>query len=657
MAPKKPLFPVETNHGFFSGLRRRRSTDWVEGIASVKSDTPHIGTPGERDHLGSSLPPKPLLVAIGLMLLFVGAILWRLGDIQLMNGEYYARRSEMNRERVRVIPPERGLIFDRFGRELTKNVPSLSLLLTPQDAPRDTLEREYMIRTLSIIINEPAKTLRDHLRRGIPVVIRENIPYDFALMVHIRQKELPGVEVVQGSKRLYLLRPDAPTTSAPVLSLSHVLGYEGKINAEELEALRDKGYRLTDSVGKTGVEKTYESLLRGVAGIKRREVDFLERQQKVITETPPIPGHHIYLTIDLEMQRELEKILQNALVRYGKKRGSAIAMDPRSGEILALVSLPTFDNNEFSGGISTEAYRGYVENPDEPLFHRAVAGTYPSGSTVKPIIAAAALTEKIITPNTAIQSTGGIQVGARFFPDWQSGGHGTTDVRKSLAWSVNTFYYYIGGGHRNFSGLGVELITKYMRMFQLGEKLGLDLPGEQNGFVPSPAWKEEVKKERWFIGDTYNLSIGQGDLLVTPLQVASLTATVANGGTVYVPHVVGAIEGPDASAPTPETPKIIRQVDVSRSSLSVIGAGMRDCVTVGSCLRLSTLPVAIAGKTGTAQWNANRLPHAWFTSFAPYDNPEIVFTVIIEEGEGGGSAAVPVAYEFYKWWGEKRKSR
>jgi penicillin-binding protein 2 len=654
MVPERPpLFPIESDEGFFSGLGRRASTDWVEGSASFAQGIEGMSTPEKRSHLGSSVPPKGIVVAFSLLGILALLIVGRLVQIQLFQGDYYARRSEINRERVQIIPAERGLIFDRFGIELTKNVPNFSLLLTPQDAPRDKLEREYMIRKLAILTGEVPKVLRDHISRGLPVVIQENIPYDMALIMRIRAEELPGVDVVEGSKRQYLLG-ETTTGTPPVVSLSHVLGYEGKITGDELSALREKGYRITDTLGKTGVEKTYEVMLRGVAGIKRREVDFLEREQKIITETPAIPGHHLRLTLDMEMQRETERILGEALKRYGKKKGAAIAMDPRSGEILALVSLPAFNNNDFSGGISREAYAGYITNPDEPLFHRALAGTYPSGSTIKPVIAAAALQEDIITPRTTVNSTGGIQVGPRFFPDWQAGGHGITDVRKSIAWSVNTFYYYIGGGFNNFTGLGVDVITRYMRMFGLGERLGVDIPGEQSGFVPSPAWKEEKKGERWYIGDTYNLSIGQGDLLVTPLQIASMTATIANGGTIYVPHIVGAIEAPGDLAPKVETPKIIRQIDTPNDVLTVVREGMHDCVAYAACRRLYGLPADVAGKTGTAQWNANYFPHAWFTSFAPYDNPEIVFTVIIEEGEAGGSAAVPVGYDFFKWWGEKR---
>ncbi len=646
------LFPIESDEGFFSALQKRPTTDWVEGSISF-AHTQGRGQAKETSHLGSNVPPKGIVVAFVILGLVSLSIMSRLVYTQLIRGEYYARRSEMNRERVRIVPAERGHIFDRFGVQLTKNISSFSLLLTPQDAPRDKLAREHMIRALSSFIGEVPKVLRDTLAQGLPVVIRENISYDMALLIRIHASELPGVEVVEGSKRQYLLGGGS-RTSTPSLSLSHLLGYEGKITGDELQALRDRGYRITDTLGKTGVEKTYEGVLRGVSGIKRREVDFLEREQKIITETPAIPGHHVHLTIDAEMQKKVEQILQSALRQFGKTKGAAIALDPRSGEILALVSLPAFNNNDFSGGISIEAYSKYTSNPSQPLFNRAIAGTYPSGSTVKPVIAAAALKEGVITPRTTVNSVGGIQVGPRFFPDWQAGGHGITDVRKSIAWSVNTFYYYIGGGYNNFTGLGVETMTSYMRMFGLGEKTGVDLPGEQRGFVPSPAWKEEVKKERWYVGDTYNLSIGQGDLLVTPLQVAAMTATVANGGTVYVPHAVGAVEGANDDAPKVQTPQIIRQVSVPNSMLEVVRQGMHDCVSYGACHRLGGLPADVAGKTGTAQWNKNRLPHAWFTSFAPYDNPQVVFTVIIEEGEGGGSAAVPVGYEFFKWWGEER---
>jgi penicillin-binding protein 2 len=271
---------------------------------------------------------------------------------------------------------------------------------------------------------------------------------------------------------------------------------------------------------------------------------------------------------------------------------------------------------------------------------------------VKPAIAAAALAEGIITPNTTVQSSGGIRVGTTFFPDWKAGGHGLTNVRKAIALSVNTFFYTVGGGYGNFIGLGVDRLTMWLRNFGLGKKTGLDIPGESSGFVPSKEWKERTKGERWYVGDTYNLSIGQGDLLVTPLQVALWTAEIANGGFSIVPHVVGRIGNDDKVfiATSTHSPVAI----VNSSIIQVVQQGMRDNVMYGSGRSLSTLSFSASGKTGTAQWRNDKPNHAWFTSYAPSESPEIVVTVLLEEGIEGSLTAVPIAKKILQAWNDQR---
>ena len=298
-----------------------------------------------------------------------------------------------------------------------------------------------------------------------------------------------------------------------------------------------------------------------------------------------------------------------------------------------------------------------LKTENRPLFNRAIAGTYPSGSTIKPLIAAIALHEGIITPNTSILSTGGIQVGPWFFPDWKAGGHGRTNVRYSLAWSVNTFYYYIGGGYNDFVGLGIDKMRDYFLRFGLGSRLGIDIPGEAAGFIPSREWKEKTLGEQWYIGDTYNTSIGQGYLLVTPLQIAALTGAIANGGTVYAPRLVKSIINPVTKEEAPPTSRIVAKDIIEPEWFRVVADGMRECVEYGSCRRLSYLPFAAAGKTGTAQWHSEKDNHAWFTSFAPYEDPEITVTILVEEGGEGADIAVPIADAFYRWWWQYRAGR
>lgn len=589
------------------------------------------------------------MTVIGVLFL---AIFIRLLALQVAAGSVYRALAERNRQRIIPIRAERGQIFDRRGTPLTANIPNFSLGLIPQELPPDTARRQAVVERLAEVIGQDEAALASLLDEyGAysyeSITIKEDLDFDTALSLQIAAADLPGIQIQRGSKRLY----EAASTTP---SLSHLLGYEGKLSRSELDTLYDRGYLPADTIGKTGLEKAYEARLRGIYGARRIEVNAKGREQTVLDETAPQPGAHLRLTVDLELQRQLEQALQRRLEQTQKKRGVALALDPRTGAILAMVSLPAFQSNDFSGGIESAVYQQYLDNPDQPLFNRALGGLYPSGSTVKPALAAAALAEGVITPQTSFLSSGGIQVGQWFFPDWLAGGHGITDVRKALAWSVNTFFYTIGGGYGRVSGLGMDKMSAYLKRFGLGQRLGIDLPGEESGFIPSPAWKSAAKGEPWYIGDTYNVSIGQGDLLVTPLQMANLTATIANGGTLFPPHLVSHLIDPLTKQETEQDWLPLNDQVVAGEYLETVRLGMRDCVAYGSCRRLSTLPFALGGKTGTAQWSSTRAPHAWFTSFAPYDQPEVVLTVVIEEGGEGAQAALPVAEDFYRWWWRER---
>lgn len=642
---------------FESNLLRRSSLEWVEESFTFESNYGRQpATPHSTKHIGGSFHLKSFRLLFFFICAVFIIIVSRIFFVQIVRGESYRLIAEGNRQRVVPIPAERGLIFDRIGRQLTKNVPNFSLAIIPQNLPRETEVRHSLVNKLADLTNKTPQEIWQLIEEYgnysyESIIIQENLDYETALSIEIAAADLPGISVERGSKRQYL----APTisglsTPTTTQSLSHVIGYEGKLTKQELDKLYSEGYLPSDTLGKSGIENTYESYLRGTYGKKRIEVNAYGREQRELALTPPVPGYHLTLSIDAAIEQKLEEALRHSLEANHQTKGSAIAIDPKNGEVLALVSLPTYDNNDFSGGITKTKYDQYATNPSHPLFNRAISGTYPSGSTIKPVMAAAALQEGIITPKTSFLSTGGLRVGVWFFPDWLSGGHGATNVFKALANSVNTFFYYIGGGYRQFNGLGIERIVHYLNLFGFGSELGIDLPSEASGFVPTEAWKSKTKKEQWYIGDTYNLSIGQGDLLVTPLQIATMTGAVANGGTIYRPHVIKTITDPVKNTKTQVNPTILRNNLIDENYLAIVRQGMRDCVTGGSCRRLNSLPVEVAGKTGTAQWNQNFPNHAWFTSFAPYNNPQIVVTIMIEEGGEGSSAAVPVAQEFYSWW-------
>jgi penicillin-binding protein 2 len=350
----------------------------------------------------------------------------------------------------------------------------------------------------------------------------DNIDYDKAMLIALELPRWPGVFLSTKIRREYLA-PTAGSSTPAVLgesSFSHILGYTGKINDEEMKTL-SQDYSPIDYIGKTGLESSWEKELKGSPGRKNIEVDALGRQKKIINEVAAANGANLQLSINGALQQKAEEVAGLYLKRMNLRRASVIIMNPNNGEIMALVSLPGYDNNLFAGGISQEAYNKFLNDPDRPLFSRAVSGEFPSGSTIKPIFAAGALQEKVINAATSFVSTGGLRIGEWFFPDWKAGGHGITDVRKALAFSVNTFFYYIGGGYGDFKGLGVSGLVKYAQLFGLGKLTGIDLPGERPGFVPTANWKEQTKKEPWYIGDTYHFAIGQGDVLVTPLQVAA----------------------------------------------------------------------------------------------------------------------------------------
>ncbi len=584
-----------------------------------------------------------VVIFLGLTLLVI-----RSGLLQMAHGQEYRAMAEENRIRIQRIKPPRGVIYDRNEMPLVNNVANFVLKALPYDLPEDNNDKLKIFQRLNEYVDiTDEKIIQianiDEDQLSVPITLAENIDINTAIILRILSGDLPGVYLEAESSRQY--------TGGN--SFSHILGYIGKINNDELAILKDQDYLLNDQTGKTGLELSYENILRGKYGRKHVEVDSLGKVKKIVASEDPQPGQDLILTIDINYQNKLQELLDEKVNSLKTSGGAAIAMDPRNGEILAIVSSPSYDNNLFTGQISNAEYNKLILDESNPLFPRAVSGEYPSGSTIKPMIAAAALADGNISGSTQILSTGGISIDKWFFPDWKSGGHGLTDVRKALAESVNTFFYTIGGGYQNIDGLGVERIREYAELFGLNNKLGIDLPNESRGFFPSKEWKNNTKGEAWYIGDTYHLAIGQGDLLVTPLQIASMTSTIANGGNVYTPHVVRAVADRltgnlEYNEPVAKNEKII-----DNKYLSIVRQGLRDAVTYGSAVSLSQLNVTAAGKTGTAQYSKDKT-HAWFTGFAPYENPEIVITVIVEGGGEGHATALPVAKDFLTWYyGEK----
>lgn len=601
----------------------------------------------EDSFIGKSISYKRINFLMVFFVLGLFILTARIWFIQIAKGEYYSSIAEGNRIRIQSIKPQRGIIFDRNYKLLVINVPSFSLKIIQSDLPKDESARDALINEVANLINEKKEAILKFLEENKeyyyqPIIIKENIGYEEALSLYIKSVDMQGVILEEVSRRLYISNDE-------MNSISHILGYNGKISEKELVENKDKGYLLDDYIGKSGIELSFESLLRGALGKSRIETNALGKEIQIIAKIDPFPGSDIVLSIDFELQNYIENLLKEELKKLDKKRAAVVVIDPRNGEILSLVSIPSYNNNLFVQGITQEKYRELLEDEDTPLFNRSIAGAYPPGSTFKPLLVAMALKENIINENTAIRSTGGIWVGKWFFPDWLSGGHGTVNVKGAIANSVNTFFYYIGGGYNDFEGLGIERIVKNGRALNLGSKTYIDIPGENSGFLPDPLWKAENFDEAWYIGDTYHISIGQGYLLMTPLQVALYTSFFANGGALYKPKIAKSIITPEKERIDIASEIIVKDF-ISKNDMDIIREGMRDTVRYGSGRFLADLPFEVAGKTGTAQFNNNKNAHAWFTCFAPFDNPEIAMAILIEEGGEGSAVSAPIAKKILRYW-------
>lgn len=571
------------------------------------------------------------------LLFLAGRILY----LDFYKGGYYNVISEENRIRKIAVKAPRGVILDRNGKVLARNMPSLDAIIIPSYLPDNMDSRKQMAATLADVLSMDSGNVEAVLESQDknspdPVLLKENITQDESLILSEKIKDLPGIAIDETAIRSY--------ESGPVFA--PIIGYDGKITREELQ--KNSGYSMIDYIGKTGLEKSYENSLRGVYGAEEVEVDSLGNARRDLGLVPPQPGNDLILNIDADLQHKLYDSLSAMLVKSGSKTAAAVAIDPRNGGVLAMVSLPSYDNNLFAKGISNDDYKNLISDSGLPLFNRVIAGEYPPGSTIKPAIATAALSEGTITPQTIIDGQGGaINIGGFHFGDWKA--HGPSDVRTAIAQSNDVFFYTVGGGYGDIQGLGMDRMKKYENLYGFGNPTGIDIPGESSGLIPSEQWKTDKFGEKWYIGDSYHCAIGQGFVTVTPLQLANYVAAIANGGTLYSPRIVDKIKKPDGQE-IPVGPQIIRQNFVSPDIIQVVREGMRQTVTGGTAQVLKNMPVEIAAKTGTAQFGTENKTHSWFVSFAPYDNPTIATAVLVEGGGEGNSAALPVTQDVLQWY-------
>ncbi len=560
----------------------------------------------------------------------------------------------------------RGIIYDRERNPLVKNIPSLDVVITLADFPKDEEAQDKIYKKLGSILKKKPTEIKKIIEEKKsttfePILVIENIDYNAASVIETHSEEYPGISIGKNPIREYLYKD----------LLSHILGYTGRISKEELDKKEDEKarekYAVNDFIGKTGVELSYEDYLKGINGRQIVEVDALGKIVKELSaqeEAQPQAGENLVLTIDSELQKVMTSALSRGMKKANSQKGVAVALNPQNGEILGMVSLPSFDNNLFAQGISSNQLLSLYKDKNQPLFNRAISGTYPSGSIIKPVTAAAGLEEKIISTATTIFCSGVLLVPHQYNPSfvyhflcWKRSGHGSINVIKAIAQSCDVFFYTVGGGFENFKGLGVSKLAEYFKSFGLGNKSDIDLPGEVAGLVPTPEWKKEAKpKESWYKGDTYHMAVGQGDLLVTPLQAVNFTATIANGGTLYQPHVLKQVIDNNGKVIENVKSKEIRKNFISKNNLDIVRWGMRQTVASGTARSLNSLPVPVSGKTGTAQFGPGNLKeHAWFTAFAPFDNPQIALVVLVEGGGEGSSTAVPITKEILSWYFSKYK--
>lgn len=576
-----------------------------------------------------------------MIVFFVFALSARVVFLTVIKGSYYQDISRGNSIRSIVIKAPRGRIFDRSGVPLVSNIPSVDAIIVPADLPKEDGKVKEISQVLSSILGMNQADIQIRLENSKTespgtLLLKENISQDESLSILEKGSNLPGISIEKTAIRQY----------ADAQIFSHILGYEGKIEQKELS--NDKSYMLTDYIGKQGIEKSYESNLRGIHGANQVEVDSMGNAKREIGVVNPKAGSDLTLNIDAGLQKKIYDSISNILEKTGTKTAAAVAIDPRTGGVLALVNVPSYDNNLFAKKISAEDYSTLIKDPNKPLFNRAVSGEYPPGSTIKPAIASAALSEKTITASTIIDGLGGVlRIGGFSFGDWKA--HGPSEVRTAIAQSNDIFFYTIGGGYGNIQGLGMDTMKKYYNFFGFGQPTGIDIGGEASGFIPSEQWKLDKLGEKWYIGNSYHASIGQGYVTATPLQLANYVAAVANGGTLYKPHIVARIKRSTGEIES-ISPEKIRSGFVSADVLKVVQEGMRKTVTDGTAQTLKDLPIAVAGKTGTAQFGTTGQTHGWFVSYAPYDDPQIAMAVLVEGGGEGHSSALPITQEVLQWY-------
>ena len=576
-------------------------------------------------------------VIFWVILAAVCLLVLRLWYLQIIKGEDLLKRSENNRIRIREVKAMRGIIVDARGVVLVENRPSYDVVIFPEDVKdlKGLVERlEALYAKVGLTFPTDYETILENRRPFTPLRVDRNVSREKLALIETHSLELPGVGIDVMPVREYYYGE----------SMAHVIGYIGEVSRDELERDKSAGYKSGDFIGKFGLEKALDRHIRGRPGGEQVEVNVVGRKVKTLGRVEPVQGYRVVLTIDSQVQKAAWAAMEG-------KAGAVVALDPRDGSILALVSRPGFDPNLFNRGVSADVWEKISSNPLHPMENRAIAGQYPPGSTYKLIVAAAALEEGIITPETSFNCPGTFEMGTRTFRCWRKHGHGRVSLHRAIVESCDVYFYNVG------KLLGVDRLAQYAQAFGLGARTGVAMAGERRGLIPTRDWKLARFGVPWQPGETISIAIGQGYNTVTPLQLANAYAAIANGGEFFTPRVVQRVETDDGEIIEEFRPEKKAALPVSRENLQLLKKALWGVVNepggTGGQARVPGRDVC--GKTGTAQVigmaegdDGSSYPyeyrdHALFVSFAPRDNPEIVVAVVAEHSGHGGSAAAPVA--------------
>ena len=591
------------------------------------------------------------LVAFLGVLVLTAILFTNLYHLQIIDFDKYQTRSNGNRIKLLPVPPTRGLIYDRSGALLAENLTFFGLYIVPEKV--ENLDRTFeQLRLIIGLTDEDIEQFNKERRRSTrytPILLKPNLTEEQIARFAVNQHNYPSAEVRAYFKRNYLY--------ADVMT--HILGYVSKINDKDLVRLKKEeklaNYAGTTDIGKLGIERYYEDELHGIAGYEQVEINNRGKVIRKLSEQKPVAGKSIYLTIDLPLQQFVIELL-------GNQKGSIVVLDPKDSSILAMVSSPSYDNNLFVGGISSADYKRLLEDENRPLYSRATQGAYPPASTVKPFIAVAALTEGVVTPSTNIFDPGYwiLPNTTKRFRDWKKSGHGNTDLQKAIVESSDTYFYQVA------YKLGIDKLSDWMRQFGFGLPTGVDIKEETAAIMPDRQWKQKRHKKTWVMGDTIPVGIGQGYWTATPLQLAKATAILVNNGRVNTPHLMKEMQG--LSLEPYKDPLLYEDIkSPSEADWLAAKRGMYGVIhSVGGTGRKAFVGASYeaAGKSGTAQvfslkegqkYDASNLKkylhdHAWFIAYAPYKNPKMVVSVILENAGGGGSNAAPVVRKIMDYY-------